>query len=114
MKQCDAPYHIGCLDPPLDTVPDGEWFCPGCEQEPGAPIIIGAVKKPAKGRAAVKPPTKGAPTQVESSDSGQEEEEEDEGEDEDEDKDEEPQNGKKRKVSAQAKASGKFLFCRVL
>jgi hypothetical protein len=26
---CDLPYHAGCLAPPLDTVPDGDWFCPG-------------------------------------------------------------------------------------
>ena len=36
--KCDAPYHLNCLDPPLDAVPDGEWFCPGCEDAPGAPV----------------------------------------------------------------------------
>ncbi len=46
--QCDYPYHIGCLDPPLDAVPDGEWFCPECEDEPGAPVAIGGVRKPVK------------------------------------------------------------------
>ncbi|GJE93212.1 RCC1/BLIP-II protein [Phanerochaete sordida] len=47
-ERCDNPYHIGCLDPPLDAVPDGEWFCPDCEEEPGAPIVVGAGKKPKK------------------------------------------------------------------
>ncbi|THG99799.1 hypothetical protein EW026_g2605 [Hermanssonia centrifuga] len=46
--KCDYPYHIGCLDPPLDAVPDGEWFCPECEDEPGAPVAIGGVRKPVK------------------------------------------------------------------
>jgi hypothetical protein len=36
--QCDSPYHLGCLIPPLDAVPDGEWFCPRCLLDPGAPI----------------------------------------------------------------------------
>ncbi len=28
---CDAGYHIWCLDPPLEKVPDNdEWFCPEC------------------------------------------------------------------------------------
>ena len=49
MFQCDNPYHLACLDPPLDAVPEGEWFCPDCEEEPGAPVIVGAGKKPKKG-----------------------------------------------------------------
>ncbi|KAG5652910.1 hypothetical protein H0H81_003110 [Sphagnurus paluster] len=36
--KCDAPYHLGCLDPPLSAVPDGEWFCIDCKRTPGAPI----------------------------------------------------------------------------
>ncbi|KAI6112530.1 regulator of chromosome condensation 1/beta-lactamase-inhibitor protein II [Pisolithus sp. B1] len=31
--KCDHPYHLGCLSPPLPTVPDGEWFCPQCTNE---------------------------------------------------------------------------------
>ena len=27
---CDLGYHCECLEPPLDSVPVGEWFCPGC------------------------------------------------------------------------------------
>ena len=27
---CDAGYHTYCLDPPLDSVPDGHWICPQC------------------------------------------------------------------------------------
>ena len=31
--QCDRLMHLGCLNPPLTAVPEGEWFCPECEQE---------------------------------------------------------------------------------
>ncbi|KAG6841009.1 hypothetical protein C0991_002639 [Blastosporella zonata] len=37
-RQCDSPYHLGCLSPPLSAVPDGEWFCVQCARQPGAPI----------------------------------------------------------------------------
>ncbi|EIN06350.1 RCC1/BLIP-II [Punctularia strigosozonata HHB-11173 SS5] len=37
-EKCDHPYHLQCLDPPLQAVPDGEWFCPDCEANPGAPV----------------------------------------------------------------------------
>ncbi|KAI0923703.1 hypothetical protein AcV5_009178 [Taiwanofungus camphoratus] len=44
-EKCDTPYHLKCLDPPLDTVPEGEWFCPECEKDPGAPVGPGAARK---------------------------------------------------------------------
>ncbi|KAF5316310.1 hypothetical protein D9619_006834 [Psilocybe cf. subviscida] len=49
--KCDAPWHLKCLDPPLDGVPDGEWFCPDCIDEPGAPVGRWAVSKEKKGNA---------------------------------------------------------------
>ncbi|CAG9863845.1 unnamed protein product [Phyllotreta striolata] len=27
---CDAGYHMFCLTPPLDVIPDGAWFCDEC------------------------------------------------------------------------------------
>jgi hypothetical protein len=33
--KCDHPYHLGCLDPPLQAIPEGEWFCPKCTAEMG-------------------------------------------------------------------------------
>jgi alpha-tubulin suppressor-like RCC1 family protein len=36
--KCDDPYHLRCLNPPLASVPDGEWFCQKCHKSPGAPI----------------------------------------------------------------------------
>ena len=84
--QCDHPYHIKCLDPPLDAVPDGEWFCPECEETPGAPIGPDAALPAVKGRAARK---------VE----------------EDDEEDEEPARvGQKRKATtaAKSKSAGEF------
>ena len=28
--ECDDPYHIYCLNPPLERIPTGEWRCPQC------------------------------------------------------------------------------------
>lgn len=36
--KCDHPYHLGCLNPPLSGIPDGEWFCPDCAKDPGGPL----------------------------------------------------------------------------
>ncbi|GAA5958640.1 hypothetical protein JCM21900_004661 [Sporobolomyces salmonicolor] len=30
-EKCEAAYHAGCLDPPIEGIPDGEWFCPECD-----------------------------------------------------------------------------------
>ncbi|MGK3739384.1 MAG: hypothetical protein ACI90V_006231, partial [Bacillariaceae sp.] len=27
---CEKSYHNHCLEPPLDEVPEGDWFCPNC------------------------------------------------------------------------------------
>ena len=28
--ECDKGYHMHCLNPPLERIPAGEWFCPTC------------------------------------------------------------------------------------
>lgn len=28
--QCPSAYHPHCLNPPLKTIPDGDWQCPRC------------------------------------------------------------------------------------
>ncbi|VEN39205.1 unnamed protein product [Callosobruchus maculatus] len=28
---CDQGFHMYCLEPPLDSVPEGAWYCPGCQ-----------------------------------------------------------------------------------
>lgn len=30
---CDQAYHMYCLQPPLTTVPEGEWFCTRCSAQ---------------------------------------------------------------------------------
>jgi len=30
---CDAGYHMRCLQPPLEAVPPGDWFCTQCEPQ---------------------------------------------------------------------------------
>merc|ERR1712166_962945 len=29
--KCDASYHTTCLQPPLEKIPEGDWFCPPCQ-----------------------------------------------------------------------------------
>lgn len=31
--RCQKGWHIFCLPQPLDTIPQGKWYCPGCMQE---------------------------------------------------------------------------------
>jgi len=50
-RQCDAPWHLKCLNPPLNEIPPGEWFCPDCIDDPGAPVGAWVVKKPKAKRA---------------------------------------------------------------
>ena len=28
---CDDEYHVFCVDPPLKSIPTGDWFCVKCE-----------------------------------------------------------------------------------
>jgi len=30
---CPLAYHLNCLTPPMEVIPDGEWSCPRCEAE---------------------------------------------------------------------------------
>lgn len=29
-ERCEEPWHLRCLNPPLTSVPEGEWHCPHC------------------------------------------------------------------------------------
>lgn len=29
-RGCERNYHVSCLDPPMDDVPFGVWYCPKC------------------------------------------------------------------------------------
>ena len=40
--ECDMAYHLGCLDPPLESVPEeDEWYCPECKNDENAVIRAG-------------------------------------------------------------------------
>lgn len=32
---CPLAYHLNCLTPPMEVIPDGEWSCPRCEVRMG-------------------------------------------------------------------------------
>ncbi|KAK3289362.1 hypothetical protein CYMTET_3199 [Cymbomonas tetramitiformis] len=38
---CDRGYHIWCLEPTLDGVPDGDWQCPKCV---GTEVVVASVE----------------------------------------------------------------------
>jgi [histone H3]-trimethyl-L-lysine4 demethylase len=38
--RCDKGYHLFCLSPPLDDVPEGEWICPECVQQSSENIFF--------------------------------------------------------------------------
>ncbi|KAK7031433.1 PHD-type domain-containing protein [Favolaschia claudopus] len=59
-EKCDAPYHLSCLSPPLESIPDGEWFCPDCEADPGASVGAAASKLKSKSlKRKTEPPARG-------------------------------------------------------
>jgi len=37
---CERGYHMGCLYPPLNKVPDGDWFCDACKRTNKCPEVI--------------------------------------------------------------------------
>ncbi|CAM6010122.1 unnamed protein product [Sphagnum balticum] len=49
---CEAEYHTYCLDPPLQKVPEGNWFCPSCVSVkrgfPEATAVVGGEETGAK------------------------------------------------------------------
>ena len=38
---CTLSWHLTCLDPPLDEVPEGMWSCPKCEVSVVKPVHPG-------------------------------------------------------------------------
>lgn len=33
-EECDKGYHMYCLQPPLEAIPEGEWYCAECHPRP--------------------------------------------------------------------------------
>lgn len=38
---CTRSYHFTCIDPPKDSLPDGEWYCQACASQPLPPPARG-------------------------------------------------------------------------
>lgn len=64
-KSCASTIHIKCLDPPLQKVPEGDWFCPAClprekrkAKAKAEPKSKAEAKMKAKAKAKVKPAAK--------------------------------------------------------
>jgi len=49
--ECDQPFHLYCLDPPMDALPDvDEWFCPLCKNDETSIVRMGEGLKHSKKR----------------------------------------------------------------
>nr|QVX32599.1 UHRF1/2 [Platynereis dumerilii] len=50
--ECDMPYHIYCLKPPMESVPDiDEWYCPECKNDDTEVVKAGEKLKESKKKA---------------------------------------------------------------
>lgn len=44
--ECDRAFHLGCLEPPLEELPEEEhWFCPDCKHDPTEVVQPGEALK---------------------------------------------------------------------
>lgn len=73
---CVRVYHLGCLAPPLKSVPKDDWFCPVCASERATQLAAGTTARQEKAKREVMKDS-------------EEEEEDDEAEQEEDDEDEE-------------------------
>ncbi|VEN44596.1 unnamed protein product [Callosobruchus maculatus] len=48
--ECDDGYHLTCLKPPLESVPDEEWYCPECKNDNSEIVKAGEGLKQTKKR----------------------------------------------------------------
>uniref|UniRef100_A0A673YCF2 E3 ubiquitin-protein ligase UHRF n=1 Tax=Salmo trutta TaxID=8032 RepID=A0A673YCF2_SALTR len=50
--ECNMAFHIYCLNPPLDTIPDDEdWYCPTCKNDTSEVVKAGEKLKASKKKA---------------------------------------------------------------
>lgn len=50
--ECNTAYHIRCLDPPLEDIPDSdEWYCPDCKNDENEIVKAGEKLKESKKKA---------------------------------------------------------------
>ena len=46
--ECEFFYHIYCLDPPLESIPDGDWYCNVCKNDENLVVKEGQLLKASK------------------------------------------------------------------
>lgn len=50
--ECDQPYHMRCLNPPLEILPeDDDWYCPECKNDGSSVIKAGEKQKESQKKA---------------------------------------------------------------
>jgi hypothetical protein len=49
--ECEYCYHTFCLDPPLDTIPEGDWYCPECKNDKNEVVMPGQMLKLGRSKA---------------------------------------------------------------
>lgn len=49
--ECDYGYHTSCLSPPLEAIPEGDWYCPDCKTDDSAIVKAGEKLKESKKKA---------------------------------------------------------------
>jgi hypothetical protein len=49
--ECEFCYHTFCLDPPLETIPEGDWYCPVCKNDKDEVVMPGQLLKMGKSKA---------------------------------------------------------------
>lgn len=50
-EQCQYVTHMHCLDPPLEQIPDGDWYCPDCYVDKNEIVQAGQKVSSSKSRA---------------------------------------------------------------
>jgi origin recognition complex subunit 1 len=48
MLECDSclgGFHLTCLSPPLESVPEGDWICPYCEKGESPPVALRSLRR---------------------------------------------------------------------
>ncbi len=50
-EQCEYTTHMHCLDPPLEEVPDDDWYCPTCKNDASEIVQDGEMVRYSKTRA---------------------------------------------------------------
>ncbi|XP_071584171.1 E3 ubiquitin-protein ligase UHRF1 isoform X2 [Heliangelus exortis] len=46
--ECDMAFHIYCLNPPLSSIPDEDWYCPECRNDASEVVLAGEKLKESK------------------------------------------------------------------